>query len=41
MKGGGKMDSLKNLNEAMAFIEANLNDEIDYAKVAKIAYCSE
>lgn len=41
MKGGGKMDSLKNLNEAMAFIEANLSDEIDYAEVAKIAYCSE
>lgn len=41
MKGGGKMDSLKNLNEAMAFIEANLSDEIDYAEVAKIVYCSE
>ena len=35
------MDSLKNLNEAMAFIEANLSDEIDYAEVAKIVYCSE
>lgn len=35
------MDSLKNLNEAITFIESNLSDEIDYAEVSKIAYCSE
>lgn len=40
MKGGGKIDPLKNLNEAITFIESNLSDKIDYAEVSKIAYCS-
>ncbi|WP_270605930.1 AraC family transcriptional regulator [Bacillus mobilis] len=35
------MDSLKNMNAAMQYIENNLTDEIDFKKVAKIAYCSE
>lgn len=35
------MDSLKNMNEAMQYIENNLADAIDFKEVAKIAYCSE
>ncbi|PFV79635.1 AraC family transcriptional regulator [Bacillus sp. AFS059628] len=35
------MDSLKNMNAAMQYIEHNLTDEIDFKEVAKIAYCSE
>ncbi len=35
------MDSLKNMNAAMQYIENNLTDEIDFKEVAKIAYCSE
>ncbi|CAM4157277.1 MULTISPECIES: AraC family transcriptional regulator [Bacillus cereus group] len=35
------MDSLKNMNAAMQYIEDNLTEEIDFKKVAKIAYCSE
>ncbi|WP_043931378.1 AraC family transcriptional regulator [Bacillus sp. EB01] len=35
------MDSLKRLNEALAYIEANLSNEIDLKKIARIALCSE
>ncbi|MGD2277655.1 AraC family transcriptional regulator [Bacillus wiedmannii] len=35
------MDSLKNMNAAMQYIENTLTDEIDFKEVAKIAYCSE
>ncbi|PET23762.1 AraC family transcriptional regulator [Bacillus thuringiensis] len=35
------MDSLKNMNAAMQYIENNLTHEIDFKEVAKIAYCSE
>ncbi|MED2182580.1 AraC family transcriptional regulator [Bacillus wiedmannii] len=35
------MDSLKNMNAAMQYIENNLTNEIDFKEVAKIAICSE
>lgn len=35
------MDSLKHLNLAMKYIEANLEGEIDFQKAAQIACCSE
>lgn len=35
------MESLKNLNLAMKYIESNLEGEIDYQKTAQIACCSE
>ncbi|OOR10140.1 AraC family transcriptional regulator [Bacillus cereus] len=35
------MDSLKNMNAAMQYIEDNLTHEIDFKEVAKIALCSE
>ncbi len=35
------MDSLKNMNAAMRYIEDNLTHEIDFKEVAKIAFCSE
>ncbi len=35
------MDSLKNMNDAMKYIEENLTNEIDYKVVAKLAHCSE
>jgi len=35
------MDLLKNMNEAMKYIEANLSDEIDFKMVARLAQCSE
>lgn len=35
------MDSLINMNNAIAYIEKNLNNDIDYSQVAKIACCSE
>ncbi|MEG7845526.1 AraC family transcriptional regulator [Bacillus mobilis] len=35
------MDSLKNMNAAMQYIENNLTHEIDFKEVAKIAFCSE
>lgn len=35
------MDSLKNMNGAIKFIEENLTDEIDFKEVARLAYCSE
>ena len=41
MKGGYSMDSLKSMNNALAYIEEHLTEEIDYSKISKIAYCSE
>lgn len=35
------MDSLKSMNKALQYIEENLAYEIDYKKVARIAFCSE
>lgn len=35
------MDSIQNMNKALAYIEANLDDEIDFQLVARIACCSE
>lgn len=35
------MDSLSRMNEAMAYIEAHLDEEMDYGKIAQIACCSE
>jgi AraC family transcriptional regulator len=35
------MDSLKRLNEAIAYIEENLTGDIDFKEVARIAFCSE
>lgn len=35
------MDTLKQLNEAMRYIEDNIADDIDFAKVAQLACCSE
>ena len=41
MKGGCSMDSLRSMNNALAYIEEHLTEEIDYSEVSKIAYCSE
>lgn len=35
------MDSLKNMNGAIKFIEENLTNEIDFKEVVRLAYCSE
>ncbi len=35
------MDSLKNMNDALDYIEANLTGKIDYREIAKIAMCSD
>ncbi|MBG0968774.1 AraC family transcriptional regulator [Bacillus sp. SRB3LM] len=35
------MDSLKNMNAAMHYIEGNLTNEIDFKEVARLALCSE
>lgn len=34
------MDYLKRMNDALEYIEGNLDGEIDYCTVAKLAYCS-
>jgi AraC family transcriptional regulator len=41
MKGGHLMDLLKNMNDAMGYIEENLTNDIDFKIVARIAHCSE
>ncbi|MBZ4669326.1 MAG: hypothetical protein JG775_2479 [Defluviitaleaceae bacterium] len=41
MKGGCWMDALRSMNNALAYIEEHLTEEIDYSEVSKIAYCSE
>lgn len=35
------MDLIKNMNEAIHYIEENLTDEIDYEEVARLALCSD
>ncbi len=35
------MELLKNMNDALEYIENNLTEKIDYSEVAKIAMCSE
>lgn len=40
-EGGHQMDLLKNMNEALVYIEENLTDEIDYKELSKRAFCSE
>jgi len=35
------MDSLKEMNEALNYIEENLDGEVDFKKVARLALCSE
>lgn len=40
-RGGHNMDSLKNMNTAMRYIEDNLTNEIDFKEVARLALCSE
>ncbi|MDR0140049.1 AraC family transcriptional regulator [Metabacillus idriensis] len=35
------MDLIKNMNEAIHYIEENLTDEIDYKEVARLALCSD
>lgn len=35
------MDLLKNINEALHYIEENLEQEIDFKEVVKLACCSE
>ncbi|SNT04634.1 transcriptional regulator, AraC family [Anaerovirgula multivorans] len=35
------MDTLRSMNNALAYIEEHLTGDIDYSKISKIAYCSE
>jgi len=35
------MDSLSSMNNAMAYIEEHLTEDIDYSSISQIAYCSE
>ncbi|MCC5429151.1 AraC family transcriptional regulator, partial [Clostridium botulinum] len=35
------MDSLKRMNDSINYIEENLDDEIDFKEVARLAFCSE
>ncbi|WP_059106221.1 AraC family transcriptional regulator [Shouchella shacheensis] len=35
------MDTIKKLNDSLAYVEDNLDQEIHYADVAKIAFCNE
>jgi AraC family transcriptional regulator len=35
------MDSLRNMNRALHYIEENLTNDIDFREVAKLAFCSE
>lgn len=35
------MDLLKNMNDALQYIEENLTNDIDFKEVARIAFCSE
>ncbi|MDN3018925.1 AraC family transcriptional regulator [Paenibacillus sp. BSR1-1] len=35
------MELLKNMNEALQYIEENLTQDIDFKEVAKLAFCSE
>ncbi|NLP35002.1 MAG: AraC family transcriptional regulator [Clostridiales bacterium] len=35
------MDSIRSMNNALAYVEEHLTEEIDYSEISKIAYCSE
>ncbi len=35
------MDSLSNMNKAMAYVEEHLTEEINYCDISEIAFCSE
>ena len=35
------MDSLSSMNNAMAYIEEHLTEDMDYSEISKVAYCSE
>ncbi len=35
------MDSLKRMNDSINYIEENLDGEIDFKEVARLAFCSE
>jgi AraC family transcriptional regulator len=35
------MDSLSSMNDALAYIEEHLTEDIDYSEISKMAYCSE
>ena len=35
------MDTLSSMNNAIAYIEEHLTEDINYSKISKIAYCSE
>ncbi|AET67219.1 hypothetical protein Desor_1570 [Desulfosporosinus orientis DSM 765] len=35
------MNSIKNLNNALDYIEENLTNDIDYKEIARLAFCSE
>jgi len=41
MKGGYFMDSLSSMNNAMAYIEEHITEEINYSDISEIAFCSE
>jgi AraC family transcriptional regulator len=41
VKGGYLMDSLRSMNNALAYIEEHLTEDTDYSKISRIAYCSE
>ena len=40
VSGGKEMEWLKNLSDAIAYVEQNLADEISYERAAEIACCS-
>jgi AraC family transcriptional regulator len=40
-KGNQTVDSLERMNQALAIIEANLDGEIDFAQVERLALCTE
>jgi AraC family transcriptional regulator len=40
-KGGQNVDSLESMNRALAYIEENLADEIDFEQIKRLALCSE
>ena len=35
------MDTLENMKQAIDYIESNLDREIEYAKIAQVALCSQ
>jgi AraC family transcriptional regulator len=41
VKGGCSLDSLRYMNNALAYIEEHLTEDINYSEISKIAYCSE